>query len=264
MKTIAQNTCGDSLVSIRQFGSVLDGEYKQGTSDIDIIILVNDACSTRLMETLREQLVQLEIEFDVAGFHQLGPFQRAVTSRTALFKSHFVLHRSVLERQEYSRLFKEAEVLSMSAGSHLSRVFRILLPWRLALANIVSQSRLITGDDALGNYQDSFDWQIEEIRSFLTALAMSALAIIVAAFSEDGTRLSLEATKWYLIDVSSCLLRRRASLADSLQIFQSASTEKFLDNFRRLRAHYSSDRLFSLVCPVFLVWLQLSSIVGRR
>ena len=264
VKRISHETCGDRLVSIRQFGSVLDGQYREGLSDIDVIILVSDDCHPDAMESLRRQLVQLEIDCDIAGLCTIGSFQRVIMSRTALFKLHFVLHRSALELQQYSRLFKEAEVLSLSAGSHFSGLFRLLLPWKLVLANIVSQSRLVMGSDSLGDYKPLIAWRVEAIKSFLAALAMSVIAIVLTTFSEDGTRLSLEATKWYLIDESSCLLGRRTGLTESIEYFRSTGTGLFLRNFKRLRMSYSSDRFFAFACPIFLLWFQLMAIRRNR
>src|SRR6266849_4525623 len=90
VKRVSRTVCGDRLVSIRQFGSVIDGQYKSGLSDIDFIVLVTDDCSLETMDNLRNELVRLEAEHNVAGLCNAGAVQRIVASRTALFRSHFV------------------------------------------------------------------------------------------------------------------------------------------------------------------------------
>src|SRR5215467_12948979 len=149
VEKVSRSMCERHLVSIRQFGSTVDAEYRPGFSDIDIIVLVSDGCPPGMMQNLRDRLGILEAEFNIASVRSVGAVQRAFISRTALFKSHFVLHRSAIERQQYSRLFDEAEVLGLLGGSVLRGVLRRFLPWRLVIANIVSQSQLVWGTDNL-------------------------------------------------------------------------------------------------------------------
>ncbi len=264
LKSLSRELCGNQLVSIRQFGSAVDEEYREGVSDVDVVILVSDECSKNVMDNLRRRLVGLETEHNIAGVQSLGSFQRGLISRSALFKSHFVVHRSALEKQLYPQLFEEAEVLGLAGGSLLRCVLGFLLPWKLVLANIVSQSRLIEGSDTLGTHSPLIAWQVEAARSFLVALMMSAIEIILIPFSGDVTRLSLESVKWYLIDAASCLARRRIGLKESIEIFRSSGTEAFLRHFTALRAKYSSDRMFSLACPLFLCWFQSSVVLGKK
>ncbi len=256
VKEISRAVCGDRLVSIRQFGSVIEGQYRPGVSDIDFIVLVTDDCSLETMDALRSELARLEAQHNVAGFSKAGAVQRIIASRTALFRSHFVLHRSTLEKHQYSRLIEEAEAFDLSGGLSLGGLLRIFLPWRLVLANVVSQSRLVFGEDSLDNYELLVPWEAEATRAFLVALALSLLGLVHSLLSSDGTRLSLEATKWYLIDVNSCLTRKRVNLAASVEGFRSFGVGVFLDRFMKLRNQYSSDRLFSMSCPLCLSFLQ--------
>ena len=262
VKRVSRSVCGDRLVSIRQFGSIADGQYRHGISDIDFIVLVRDDCPREVADHLRRELVRLETEHNVAGLREMGALQRAIASHTALFKSHFVFHQSTLEKQLADQLFEEAEALDLSGGSTLQRFVRFLFPWRLVLANVLSQSRLILGWDGV-DIRPLVPWRVESARAFVVAFAMSLLGLIDSLLSKDGTRLSLEATKWYLIDQGSSLKRTRASLSDSLEIFRSSGSTLFLDRFAELRNEYSSDRLFSISCPLYLLYLQFLS-SGRR
>ena len=149
VKRVSRAVCGDRLVSIRQFGSVTDDQYRHGISDIDFIVLVKDDCPREVTDHLRRELVRLEAEHNVAGLRETGALQRAIASHTVLFKSHFVFHQSTLEKQLTDQLFEEAEALDLSGGSILQRVVRFLFPWRLVLANVLSQSRLILGWDGV-------------------------------------------------------------------------------------------------------------------
>jgi len=174
-----------------------------------------------------------------------------------------VFHRSTLEKQQYSRLIEEAETFNLSAGLNLQSLLRIILPWRLVLANVVSQSQLVFGEDTLDSYEPLVPWRTEAAKAFLVALSMSLLGLVQSLVSSDGTRLSLEATKWYLIDVNSCLKRRRVNLESSVESFRSFGPAVFLDRFLKLRNQYSSDGVFSMCCPLYLSYLQLS-IAWRR
>src|SRR5260370_30559291 len=135
--------CGDHLVSIRQFGSVTDGQYKPGISDIDFIVVVTDDCAPETMDKLRSELAVLETKHNVAGLRQLTAVQRVIASRTALFKSHFVFHRPTLETQQYSRVIEEAAAFNLSGGLHLQSLLRIILPCRLDLLDVLAISHLI-------------------------------------------------------------------------------------------------------------------------
>ena len=208
------------------------------------------------MNALRSELARLEAQHNIAGFRQAGAVQRAIASRTALFKSHFVFHKSTLETQQYSRLIEEAEAFNLSGGLHLQSLLRIILPWRLVLAIVVSQSQLVFGEDTLDSYEPLVPWRTEAAKAFLVALSMSLLGLVQSLVLSDGTRLSLEATKWYLIDVNSCLKRRRMNLESSVESFRSFGTAVFLNRFMKLRNRYYPDRLFSMYCPLYLCYLQ--------
>jgi predicted nucleotidyltransferase len=253
VKSTSLAVCGDHLVSIRQFGSIIDGEYKPGISDVDFIVLATDDCSLETVDSLRNRLIQLEATYNVTGFGEVGAVQRTIASRTALFKSHFVFHRSTIEKQRYSQMIEEAETFNLSGSLYLRSFLTIVLPWRLVLANVVSQSRLVFGEDALDNYEPVVPWEAEAARAFLVALALFLLGLVHSFLSSDGTRLSLEATKWYLIDVNSCLKRKRVTLAASVERFRSFGMGAFMDRFMKLRSQYSSDRLFSILCLVLVL-----------
>ncbi len=82
VKSISRVVCSDRLVSIRQFGSVVDGQYKTGISDIDFIVLVTDDCSQETIDRLRSELVQLEAE-------HMSP----VSAKSVLFNAFLHLER---------------------------------------------------------------------------------------------------------------------------------------------------------------------------
>src|SRR5690348_632027 len=80
VKNICRMVCGHHLVSIRQFGSVTDGQYKPGISDIDFIVLVTDDCPLETMDKLRSELGRLETKHNIAGLRQVSPVQRVIAS----------------------------------------------------------------------------------------------------------------------------------------------------------------------------------------
>src|SRR5437588_12079501 len=94
VKDICAMVCKDELVSIRLFGSVLDGSYRPGVSDIDFLVIVKDSFDPSSLKQLRNQLLELEYKSDIAGIQSSKALQYAFESKTAFYRSHFVFRES--------------------------------------------------------------------------------------------------------------------------------------------------------------------------
>ncbi len=250
--------CEDQLVSLRLFGSLVDCHYRPGISDVDFLVLVKDDCPVQLMNQLRAELLRLELIHNIADARKAGTLQRAIISRTLFFRSHFVFHESTLLKQDYARLIGEAEAFGLTGGKIMQNLLSVLVPWRLVLANVITQSQLFDGTDRLGEYKPLVQWRVEAARVFVMTEGISLLGLVYSLLSKDGTRISLEALKWYLIGKGSCLMRKRTGLGRSLSLLRSPRSNVFFERFEKLRGRYSLDRFFALFCPLFIAYLQIA------
>jgi predicted nucleotidyltransferase len=257
IENTCRRLCGEYLVSIRLFGSVVDGLFVRGTSDVDFMVIVRDDCPNEIMDHLRLALLRLELEDNIADVRNVGSLQLAFDSRTAFFRSHFVFHRATLQIPNYSRLVEETEAFELPGGRFFQRVLGIFVPWRLVMSNVVSQSVLVFGKDELTNPFPRIAWRLESVRGFLMTFGVSLLGALHSVTSKDGTRISLEAIKWYLIGKASCRLRHRANLETSLALLGRARSNALIQRFEALRRSYVSDRPFSLACPLIILYLQV-------
>ncbi len=106
--------CGDNLRSIILFGSLARGEFSESVSDMDMLFVVSDDTPHATVKKLDLALERLEIS--TAAVRKRSHFLWVFASRTALFKSHFIIHRSTLLSLDVRRLFDEGEGVRLPLG----------------------------------------------------------------------------------------------------------------------------------------------------
>jgi predicted nucleotidyltransferase len=256
--------CGEHFLSLRVFGSALDGEYTPGSSDIDFLVVVKDSCPDAVLDGLSRELLKLEIKNNIAGIAKAGPVFAAFSSGTVFFRSHFAVRQSTIKSLDFGRMADEMKGFSLAGGEVLKFLGKILLPWRLVIANVVRQSKIVTGDDSLSDQQFPIPWRAEAARNFAFTLGVAYLGAALSFFSSDGTHISLEALKWYFINVCSIQTRMRCGTSVAANLLYDGKRGIFLGIFEKLRANYRPNRFFSYSLPMYITYLQLALWWRRR
>jgi predicted nucleotidyltransferase len=252
---ISQDVCGDGFLSLRAFGSVLDGTYVPKSSDIDLLVVVKKSCPDEVLDRLSNELWKLEVKNNVAGVSSSGTLFAALSSRTVFFRSHFIIRESTLMANDFGKMAVELRGFDLLGGAVLRFLGKTFVPWRLVMTNVVSQSKIIAGNDSLSDLELGVPWRAEAARSFLFAISIANLGAVMSIVSPEGTRMSLEALKWYLMDLGTDLTHKRCGLSEAEEKIYKGRRDVFIDTFQQLRMSHKQSRFFSLSLPIYLTHL---------
>ena len=204
--TNAKNICGKYLSSIQIFGGLVKDQFCRGVSDVDLMFIVADDCPLETVRELENRLKELEIKYGFLNPNNVLPYTFA--SRTALFKSHFVLRTGNLKNMNFQALFKEGGGFDLPFGSILFP----FAPTRLVIRNVLLGCKTLYGDriiDALNLPMPSF---LDFNKSFIVSLSISIFGAFASIISTAGTRFSLEAMKWHILNTyaysAGCLINQ--------------------------------------------------------
>lgn len=177
--------CGDKLRSIILFGSLARGEFSESVSDVDLLFVVSDDTSHATIKKLDSTLERLE--FSAGPVRDRSHFLRVFASRTALFKSHFIIRYGTFLSLDAKRLFEEAEGFRLPLGG----LFFQLAPRDLAVSNILSGAVVVWGENVLSRISPTRP-PGSLGRVFIVSLVLSLFGALSSLMFYDGTFFSLE------------------------------------------------------------------------
>jgi predicted nucleotidyltransferase len=247
----ARKICGDHFLSLYLFGGLVYGEFKE-TSDVDLLFIIDDKCSDEIKSKLEKALETVEIRHGFLKTDKENALFCIFAYRTALFKSHFVVRLKSLREMNFKSLFIEGKGFDLPFGTTLFPIG----PSRLVIRNILAGGRIVYGIDVINTIAMPKLSSSDFNKSLVMSLFMSMFGVLFSFISKSGTRFSLEAFKWYIINAHSFLTNEpsNARLAESfirLQVGQRI----FLLRFSELRKNYSRDLVFALFCPLYIIHL---------
>ncbi len=252
----SSRVCGDKLRSIILFGSLTRGEFSQSVSDVDLIFVVSDDTLPITIEKLDSALERLE--FSAGPASNRSHFLRAFASRTALFKSHFIIRYHTLLSLDARRLFEEAEGFRLPLGS----LFFQLAPKDLVVSNILGGATVIWGENVLRRIPHTRPPRSLG-RVVIVSIVLSLFGAVSSLIFYDGTFFSLEAVKWFLLDTSPFSSTGPKGLKDAITRAQKRGPSQMLQRFTSLRERYQRSVMFSLTCPFYLCYLLARIRPGR-
>lgn len=250
----AKNTCGKYLCSVQLFGGLVKGQFSKGVSDVDLLFIVTDDCPLETVRRLEHELEKLEIKY---GFLNPGDvLLYTFASRTALFKSHFVLRLGSLKSMDFRAMFKEGQGFDFSIGPILFP----FAPARLVIQNMLLGSKTLYGDRVVKTLDLPLPSFLEFNKSFIVSLLISIFGALASIVSPVGTRFSIEAIKWHILNAYAYLEQKATDVKSATQYVISKEnliTPVIINRFLRLRKKYSRDLIFSFICPLYLLFIHL-------
>ena len=240
--------CGDKLRSIILFGSFAHGDLSKSVSDVDLLFVVSDDTPDATIEKLDSALKKLESS--VGPARSRSHFLWVFASRTALFKSHFIVRHGTLLSLDAGRLFEEAESFKLPFG----RLFFHLAPKELVVSNILKGAVVVWGENILGNISNP-DPLGSLGRVFIVSMVLSLFGAVSSLIFYDGTFFSLEAIKWFLLDTSPRSTAGPPGLNKAITKIRGWGPSHMLRIFIGLRERYRRSVMFSLTCPFYLCYL---------
>jgi len=248
---VARKICGDHFLSLYLFGGLVYGEFKE-TSDVDLLFILDEECSEETKTKLEKALETVEIKDGFLKTDKENALFYIFAYRTALFKSHFVVRLKSLKEMNLKRLFIEGRGFDLRFGMTLFP----LGPSRLVIRNVLAGGIIVYGDDVINTIAMPKPSPSDFNKSLVMSLFMSVFGALFSFMSRSGTRFSLEAFKWYIINAHSFLIDKPSNvkLAESF-IRSRVGQIIFLSRFSRLRKDYSRDLVFAVFCPLCIIYL---------
>jgi len=252
--SLAARVFRHDLLAVYVFGGVAKGNYYRETSDVDLLFIVSDSCSEELIEDFEKNMERLELKSGILqAKHDLLFY--AFASKTAFFKSHFVVRIRSLLNLDFFALFKEGKAFNLALSNILNRILFSLCPYRLVIKNMLVEARLLYGKDLIKEMAFPRITEIEVIKVFITSYLLSVFGAISSLLSKSSTRFSLEAMKWYVLNVYSIIHNRAAAVSDSLEfvVRNNIFNKTIASRFAELKEKFSYDLMFNISLPVYLV-----------
>ena len=255
----SQTLCGSRLRSVILFGSAAIGQFSEGISDVDLVLVVSDETPKQLVEKLDSELQRFEENH--GPVRQRSRFLKAFAYRTALFRSHFIVREVTLRSLDRRQLFNQARGFSLPLG----RLLFFLAPVDLVLRNVLRGAVVVHGENLISSFRLPAPGHSSFVKSFLVSIAISLFGAVASVLFVDGTMFSLQSFKWFLLDLQSYHSNGSSGVLEAVRLAESFQPSPILDQFTSLRRRYARSVSFSLLCPVYLAALFLrTSRIQRR
>jgi predicted nucleotidyltransferase len=237
------------IVSVIVFGSFAKGGFS-ASSDVDLILVVSNDCSPRIMHELNDVLEGQAIRFGLSRTRKSlgGKILSALLTQTGIFVSHFVTRESDLLRLDFSRIFGTNRILAS-----------MIAPENIVLAGLLSHAKTIFGENLLPIRKPIQVGSGQLARSMIMNLLLATGALLVSPFTDRATELSLEATKWSLFAGYYFVYRDSPGINTVAEKFVSAGIiPSFVRRMLLLRSNRANDGLFILMAPLAVIAVHVS------
>jgi predicted nucleotidyltransferase len=251
---LAMSTFHRDLLSVYVFGGVAKGDYCKETSDVDLLFIVSDYCSEGTIEEFEKKMERLELENGILPT-KYGLLFYAFACRTAFFKSHFTVRSRNLVDLDYAAMFLEGKAFKLTFSKILNKIMLPLCPSRLVIKNMLAEARLFYGQDLIKGICFPQAMEKEVVKVFIMSWFISIFGAISSLFSKSSTRFSLEAMKWYILNVYSVFHNKTTTVNSSLEFVTKVSifSKSIISKFAKLRTECSYDLIFNILLPFSLI-----------
>lgn len=240
----------NDVVSIVIFGSVAKGGFTQGTSDVDVVVVLADDALRGRRKEINRQLMALELKHGLRERpRSKAEFAyRIIDRRAGLFLSHFVCYKHDLLAGNSARVFDVNPLADL-----------LLLSTRIGFASIVTSAKTVWGEDLLKEVRilPITKWHL--LMNCLAYLSLNALAFLTFPVHPNSTRYAMAALKGSLHSCYFCYNLKSATIELEINFFTKKLGEpSTLAELLSLRQDYRSTfrfvrRCFSTIMRLFIM-----------
>ena len=232
------------------FGSVVKGGAIRGLSDLDVVLVLLDSVSDEQLKSLEAELIKLTESHGIAtpesaAFKGIPGF---VMREAGMFKSCFVCRERDLRSFDFSRVF----------GANLF-LTKLIVPSSIVLGDVLSAARTVYGRDVVSSLRIPRPTRLDVLRSMLMNELLAALAVFYYPFSENATKLAMEAVKWSVYNASYVLTGESKSLSESMHVLAGRGiSPAHFEELKELRRGYRSTPSFTLSSLAVIARIHMS------
>ncbi|MHA1679550.1 MAG: hypothetical protein ACTSUE_00990 [Promethearchaeota archaeon] len=246
---LVQGILSRERYSLFIFGSLNTRDHSRsedGTSDVDLLLIIDDDVPQKINGRLWKVLNSLEYHYFYRMDKTLvGAILRSVERQTGMHENIFIVKRKDFLNLRFSRMFRTNRILSsifapktIVIGSALSHIEYIA--GKADAMEIISQvkNKIGTGDYFL---------LPDVIKSILMNVVLSLSSIFLLPLSKRSTRYSIEAIKWSMYATTYYLTGSRPKKDVQKRVFEKLGIPRhFLNTWLYLSEHYARHVRFSL------------------
>ncbi|MEM2143761.1 MAG: nucleotidyltransferase domain-containing protein [Candidatus Jordarchaeaceae archaeon] len=248
---------GLNLISVYVFGSAAKGGYCKQTSDVDLLFIINETCPNELIALFEKNMERLELEEGILVSKDADSLLWKFSRNSAMFKSHFTLRIQSVLSLAFRDLLLEGKCFNLILPKMICKVVLLFTPSVLVVKNMFREAQLLYGKDVLRQIRYPPLTSTDVAKVFITSFLISVFGAISSVFSASSTRFSLEAMKWYVINLYSLINNRTASVEQSLkfaELHHFFPPSRLCCEFRRLRNQYKKEIMFNFSLPLYLIY----------
>ncbi|MHA1208457.1 MAG: nucleotidyltransferase domain-containing protein [Candidatus Freyarchaeota archaeon] len=239
------------LVALYVFGSVVGGECCD-TSDLDLLIVLDDGTPSQLIRYVDGLLESLEAEYELVSADRslVGRVLRAIERSTGMFVSHFLCRRSDLLRGRFSKVFSTNLLMS-----------KLLAPASIVFGSVLSRKVKVYGEDILGGVTIPKPSRLTLLKSLAMNLLLSLFSLLLYPLTPRANRYEMEAAKWSILASYYFLKKTNPGLNEALKFFAELGLPKtYCERLLQLRMRYENDVRFGLSTPCYVLKIHVKAL----
>jgi hypothetical protein len=232
-----QGKIGDELISILLFGSAVKGGFVEGVSDFDMIIVVDDGMTSGEMNDLASEVERASSEHDMVGSTSEGfrGIPRFIMRESGMFVSYFICREGEFVSADFSRIFHTNPLL-----------MKLIVPKGIVFGNVLKGLERVYGKDVVSVARMPRPTKLDILKSVVMNELLVLLSLIYHPFTQDATKLAMEATKWSVFTASYWMTGESRSLSEGIGILsEEGISAEHLRRLDELRKEYRRDWSFA-------------------
>lgn len=239
------------------FGSLIS-KHVTRSSDVDLLLVFDDAIPERMIKLIDQALEYLEAKY---GFNEKEKnfwehLYRALNRMTGMYKSHFICKKQDLIKFNFARIFNVSRIMS-----------KILAPKCFVLKNFLFFAKVIYGDaDFVSRSKKLLQIILPEcpvidwIKSIIMNLLLSLGALFASIFSKKSHLYALEAIKWsFYVGMYYINNNLQPTLTNVIKHFKKIINKNFIERFLKSKRNMVRDPLLLLLAPFYVIYIHLVS-----
>lgn len=249
---LGESLDGDAVRSVFLFGSVVSGEATE-VSDIDLLIVLEDATEDAYEESVRERCLQLAETHLAAEQSRGSRIDRYIDKLTGMFRSGFVTRANDIEAGQFHSIF------------NTSRLAYPVAPWRTVLAAVFDTTTPVYGPSIVPDWHEvepPTNRPLGELsRSLLLSLVLSSSQLLYGFVSPRAILYAMEAHKWTLYN---CAFHLVGGPTQSLPRASGIvpGSDRFDQRLRNLRRDHRYDVSYLIVVPFYVVLVHVRTMIA--
>ena len=239
----------NELISIILFGSLVNSKEKPST-DVDLIIITNDSCSSKDFQKIRRDLAIVEqVFFAKTRERELSFFSHGLQRATGMFMNFFLCRLSDFQK----RNFKVFNVNPFIAT--------LLAPQNSVWLSLSNRHRIIWGENVFQHWKNLPSLTKGDlVRSFVMNWLLATGALVFYPVYSHIAKFSMEAMKWSLFTWQN-LYHPKKTLSKTIAKYIEHGLvveRQALQCFLKFRKNKSASRHFVILAWIFVFLLHKS------